>query len=462
MAGMSSGPDHAAHETETAPPLAGTTYPLHEHTLANGLRVIASPDHGSPSVAVNLWYRVGSRHERAGLTGFAHLFEHIMFQGSAHVASGEHFGLLQAAGASLNATTWFDRTNYFESLPIGGLDLALWLEADRMGTLLDALTEENFDTQREVVKEEKRQRYDNVPYGDVMERLGALTFPADHPYGHTTIGSMADLDAASVDDARAFFATHYVPGNAVLTIVGDLEPDEAFAKADEYFGPLPAGAVPPDELAAPLPPLTGLPHDEAYADVPAEAVYFTWRLPSLDKPAFDAAELALSILGGGQTSRLHRELVRRTELAQGAGSAALGLIGGNSLGFATARARDGVSTDRLTEALVTEIDRFAEEGPTDLELRRAKAQFERGWLQSMARLDSRADQIGQFATLLGSPSRINTALAEVNAITADQVRRAAADHLRSDQRATLTYHRSGDTGSGTGDSDGGSTEQEDA
>ena len=162
--------------------------------------MIASPDHAAPSVAVNLWYDVGSRHEQPGRTGFAHLFEHVMFQGSRHVESGQHIGLLQAAGASVNATTWFDRTNYFETLPSGGLDLALWLEADRLGTLLDALTQESLDNQREVVKEEKRQRYDNVPYGDAMQRLIELTFPADHPYGHTVIGSMDDLNAATLED----------------------------------------------------------------------------------------------------------------------------------------------------------------------------------------------------------------------------------------------------------------------
>ena len=180
---------------------AGATlaYPIVQRTLGNGLRVVASPDHQTPTVAVNLWYDVGSRDEEPGRTGFAHLFEHLMFQGSTHVPSGQHIGLLQAAGASVNATTWFDRTNYFETLPTGGLDLALWLEADRLGTLLDALTQESLDNQREVVKEEKRQRYDNVPYGDAMELLNALTFPPDHPYGHTTIGSMDDLNAATLE-----------------------------------------------------------------------------------------------------------------------------------------------------------------------------------------------------------------------------------------------------------------------
>ena len=224
---------------------AALRYPIEQHRLDNGLRVIASPDHVAPSVAVNLWYGVGSRHEEPGRTGFAHLFEHVMFQGSAQVPSGQHMALMQAAGASVNATTWFDRTNYFETLPTGGLDLALWLEADRLGSLLDALTQENLDNQREVVKEEKRQRYDNVPYGDVMERLIALTFPTDHPYGHTTIGSMADLDAATLADVGAFFRRHYLPNNAVLTIAGDIEPEDAFTRAQTYFGTLPAGPLPP-------------------------------------------------------------------------------------------------------------------------------------------------------------------------------------------------------------------------
>jgi zinc protease len=200
-------------------------YPIVQHTLGNGLRVISSPDHIAPSVAINIWYDVGSRDEEEGRTGFAHLFEHVMFQGSAHVASGQHIALLQAAGAVVNATTWFDRTNYFETLPTGGLDLALWLEADRMGTLLDALTQQNLDNQREVVKEEKRQRYDNVPYGDVQELLDTLTFPPDHPYGHITIGSMEDLDAATLDDVHSFFRRHYLPNNAILSIVGDVDPD---------------------------------------------------------------------------------------------------------------------------------------------------------------------------------------------------------------------------------------------
>lgn len=416
-------------------------YPIVQRTLDNGLRVIASPDHGVPSVAVNLWYDVGSRHEEPGRTGFAHLFEHVMFQGSAHVGTAQHIALMQAAGAAVNATTWFDRTNYFQTLPTGGLDLALWLEADRMGTLLDALTQENLDNQREVVKEEKRQRYDNVPYGDVMERLVELTFPADHPYGHTTIGSMEDLNAASLEDVHTFFRTHYTPSNAVLTIAGDVTAEAAFARAETYFGHLPNVPAAPDPATAPLPALTGVPRAETTADVPAEAVYLTWRLPARNHPDFDAVDLAFSVLGQGQTARLHRALVRRLEHAEATGANAMGLIGGTSFGIAYARARDEVSPETLEQDLITEIAQLLEEGPTEIELRRAKAQFERHWLHELARIDSRADALGEYATLEGDPSLINSRIAAVNAVDTDRLVTAARTWLAPEARATLIYRK---------------------
>ena len=194
-----------------------------QHTLENGLRVIVAPDRVAPVAAINLWYDVGSKHEQPGRTGFAHLFEHFMFQGSRHVAKAEHLGIVQGAGGVCNATTYFDRTNYFETLPSHEVELGLWLEADRMATLLDALSEENLDNQRDVVKNEKRQSYDNRPYGSFYEKLMAAVFPEGHPYHHTPIGSMADLDAASLEDVTAFFRTYYVPNNAVLTVAGDVE-----------------------------------------------------------------------------------------------------------------------------------------------------------------------------------------------------------------------------------------------
>jgi zinc protease len=422
-------------------PASTLSYPIVQRTLANGLRVVASPDHGTPTVAVNLWYDVGSRDEQRGRTGFAHLFEHLMFQGSANVPSGQHIGLLQAAGASVNATTWFDRTNYFETLPTGGLDLALWLEADRLGSLLDTMTQESLDNQREVVKEEKRQRYDNVPYGDVMERLIRLTFPADHPYGHTTIGSMDDLNAATLEDVQAFFRSHYLPSNAVLSIVGDVEPEAAFQRAETYFGHLHGGQKPAKAAAAPLPPLAGTEREETTADVPAEAVYLTWRLPARGSREFDALDLAFSILGHGQTSRLHKRLVRGAELAESAGATALGLIGGSSYGFAYGRAREGVSVEQVEEALVEQVDGLLSSPPSEQELRRAQAQFERHWLHELARVDSRADAFGEFATLHRNPALVNTRIAEVTALGRDDVMDAARSRLRSDQRATLVYRQ---------------------
>src|SRR5664280_1386264 len=206
-------------------------YKIAESTLANGLRVIVSEDHSVPNVTVDLWVNVGSRHEVEGRTGFAHLFEHLMFQGSANVASGEHFSALMAAGGRLNATTWFDRTNYFETVPRGAMDLALWMEADRHGHLLDAVNQESLDNQRDVVKEEKRQRYANLPYGNALIDIYAAIFPKGHPYHHATIGSMTDLDAASLQDVHEFFRSHYGPNNTVLALVGDLTADEGFAAA---------------------------------------------------------------------------------------------------------------------------------------------------------------------------------------------------------------------------------------
>ncbi len=228
-----------------------------ERRLANGLRVIVAPDHLVPVVAVNLWYDVGSKHEAPGRTGFAHLFEHFMFQGSAHVAKAEHMSIVQGSGGVCNATTWFDRTNYFETLPSNQLELGLWLEADRLATLLDALSQENLDNQREVVKNEKRQSYDNRPYGSFYEKLMAAVFPPGHPYHHTPIGSMADLDAASLEDVTAFFRTYYAPDNAVLTIVGDVEAEVAFEAVERWFGPIPASGAVPRFVAPATPPHIG-------------------------------------------------------------------------------------------------------------------------------------------------------------------------------------------------------------
>src|SRR3981189_2296383 len=208
-----------------------------KYTLPNGLQVILHVDHKLPMVHVNSWYHVGSANERAGRTGFAHLFEHMLFQGSANVGANEHFELVQGAGGTLNGSTWLDRTNYFETVPSNQLELALWLEANRMGYLLPAMTQQKLDTQRDVVQNERRWAMDNQPYGTWWERLPALAFPVGHPFHHSLIGSMADLDAASLDDIAQFFATYYTPDNAVLSITGDFDRDEARAMVERHFGP---------------------------------------------------------------------------------------------------------------------------------------------------------------------------------------------------------------------------------
>ena len=219
--------------------------PIERFTLDNGLRVNLTHDATTPVVAINLWYGVGSRNEREGKTGFAHLFEHMMFQGSEHVPKNRHFELIERAGGSLNATTWFDRTNYFETVPSHHLELALWLESDRMGWMLPAMTQEKLDNQRDVVMNEKRQRYDNQPYGDWDEWIQAMVFPESHPYHHTVIGSMADIEAATLEDVAEFFQTYYVPNNAVLTVCGDFSRDEALDLIERHFGGIPPGGETP-------------------------------------------------------------------------------------------------------------------------------------------------------------------------------------------------------------------------
>jgi zinc protease len=415
-------------------------YPIAEQTLDNGLRVVVSTDRAVPIVAVNIWYDVGSRHEPPGLTGFAHLFEHLMFQGSRNVESGQHFALLESAGASLNASTFFDRTNYFESLPSGGLDLALWLEADRMGYLLDAVNQENLDNQRDVVKEEKRQSYDNRPYGDSYERLVRLAFP-DHPYGHMTIGSMADLDAATLEDVHAFFRTHYGPNNAVLTIVGDVTEEDAFDAAKRYFGHLPAIPQPPPAPDGTVGPLQGIFRDDVVSDVPSDLISMMFRLPAEGTPEVDAASLALDVLVGGQSGRLNRRLVRDEQIAQSVSGGALPLVGGISLGTLTGIASEGIDLQKVEDALAEEVEKLAVDGITADELATVQAQAERDWLEQLSTYSGRADEMSHHALLLGDPNGVNTRIDQIRAVTAGQVQQVAAEWIRADRRAQITYRR---------------------
>ena len=414
-------------------------YQIADRTLDNGLRVIVSEDHSVPNVTVNLWVNVGSRHEVEGRTGFAHLFEHLMFQGSRNVPSGEHFAALMAAGGRLNATTWFDRTNYFETVPRGAMALALWLEADRHGHLLDAVNQENLDNQRDVVKEEKRQRYDNVPYGNALVDIYAATFPKGHPYHHATIGSMEDLDAASVEDVHEFFRRYYGPNNTVLTLVGDLTPDEGFAAAEQYFGPLPATAAASRGPVEPLAALSEPQRVERIEDVPSDRLHVAFRLPVDDTPEFFASSLATDIIGGLSTSRLYQRLVRHDQIANSVSAQAMGFVDGVSLGFMVIDVADGCSADAVEAATCEELVRFAAQGPTDIEMESAMAQTERGWLSSLASQEERADHICHHVALQGDTGHINTFLDRLGEVTAAQVQQAATRWLMPRSRAVVAY-----------------------
>ncbi|WP_223267586.1 M16 family metallopeptidase [Streptosporangium nondiastaticum] len=411
-----------------------------EHRLANGLRVVLSEDHLTPVAAVCLWYDVGSRHEVKGRTGLAHLFEHLMFQGSAQVKGNGHFELVQGAGGSLNGTTSFERTNYFETMPAHQLELALWLEADRMGSLLTALDDESMENQRDVVKNERRQRYDNVPYGTAFERLTAMVFPDGHPYHHTPIGSMADLDAASLEDARAFFRTYYAPGNAVLSVVGDIDPEQTLAWIEKYFGSIPAhdGKQPPRDGS--LPDTIGEELRQVVREeVPARAMMAAYRLPQDGSREADAADLAVTVLGGGESSRLHNRLVRHDRTAVAAGFGLLRLAGAPSLGWLDVKASGGAEVPAIEAAVDEELARFAAEGPTPEEMERAQAQLEREWLDRLSTVSGRADELCRFAVLFGDPQLALTAVQRVLDITPEEVRRVAQARLRPDNRAVLVY-----------------------
>ncbi len=411
-----------------------------DERLANGLRLIVAEDHLAPVVAVNVWYSVGSKHEEPGKTGFAHLFEHVMFQGSAHVGKAEHMALVQGAGGTLNGTTWLDRTNYFETMPSHQLELALWLEADRMGTLLDALSQENLDNQREVVKNEKRWSYDNRPYGSWNEKILGHLFPVEHPYHHPTIGSMADLDAASVDDVKAFFATYYAPNNAVLSVVGDCDRETVRALVEKYFGPItPNPSIPPLPDMS-LPALLGTEIRETVEDrVPLPRVYVGFRAPAFGDHRLDALDLASQLLAGGKGSRLHRRLVRDERVAQDVAVFTLPFTGGASVCIGWATVRPGVDVDVVERIYLEELEKLASELPSDDELDRAKALTEADELGALARVEERADRLSMYATLCDDPALINTLLPRYLSVTAEQIRDIAREVFRADNRVVLTY-----------------------
>ena len=413
--------------------------PFETHRLDNGLRVVLSADRRLPIVAVNLWYNVGSRNERPGRTGFAHLFEHMMFQGSANVPDNGHFAMIEKAGGTLNGSTWLDRTNYFETLPSHYLELGLWLEADRMGGLLPAMTQEKLDNQRDVVKNERRWRVDNQPYGDWDERIQALMYPPEHPYHHSVIGSMEDLDAASLEDVSQFFRTYYAPNNAVLTVCGDFDVGEALSLVGRYFGGIPAGPPVPS-----LPGRTVVPdrmgsevRETVPQDISLPRLYLSYRIPPYGDDRYYAAFVAAFVLAWGKASLLYRRHVRGDAVLQDVTSYAFPIVVGASMLVTWATVRPGVSRERAEAAVLGQFDALA--SVTDEDVERARNLIESRHLAELQGVDERADQLSMYTTLFDDPARINTEIDRLRSVTTADVRSLASGFLGPDNRSVLWY-----------------------
>ena len=414
--------------------------PVETYELDNGLFVTLSEDHTAPIVAVNLWYHVGSANERVGRTGFAHLFEHMLFQGSAHVGANEHFELIQRAGGTLNGSTWLERTNYFETVPSHQLALALWLEADRMGDLLPAMTQEKLDTQRDVVKNERRWAVDNQPYGTMLEKLQELVFPVTHPFHHSLIGSMEDLSEASLDDIAQFFATYYTPDNAVLSIAGDFEPVEARRFVSEYFGPVPRGKGKPPLPPMNLPRVFGNPLREVvYDDVSLSRLFLAFRSPVFGTREYYAASVASAVLGLRKGSRLHRSLVRDRQIASEAACYTFDLAKGSDLLVVDVTARPEISPTQLEDETEREIDLIYRQGVAAADVNRAVALIETDLISSLQQAGERADRLSMFATYFRNPDLINDQVASYRAVTADRVNALISERFGPDNRASLIY-----------------------
>lgn len=414
--------------------------PIESYRLPNGLTVALSQDHTAPIVAVNLWYHVGSANERPERTGFAHLFEHMLFQGSANVEANEHFELVQRAGGTLNGSTWLDRTNYYETLPSHQLALALWLEADRMGRMLPAMTQQKLDTQRDVVKNERRWTVDNQPYGSWWERLPALAFPESHPFHHSLIGSMEHLSAASLEDVAEFFRIYYTPDNAVLTVAGDFDRAETQRLIDEYFGPIPRGSGRPPLRDMSVPDVFGTTLREVVPDAVAlPRLFVACRTPVFGTDGYYAASLAAAILGLRTGCRLEQSLVRKQRVASQATAFTYDLAKGSDLLVVDATAHPGVSPEQLETAVLAELDAIHRDGVSDDEVARAIALIETSFVTSVQSVGERADQISRFTTYFGDPELVNGQVDRYRAVRTEDVSRLARERLGSDNRALLMY-----------------------
>jgi zinc protease len=409
------------------------------HRLGNGLDVLVHEDHGCPIVAVNLWYHVGSKNEHPGRTGFAHLFEHLMFEGSQHLDKG-YFQPLQESGASLNGSTNTDRTNYWEVVPTNALDLALWMESDRMGYLLPALTDQKFNNQRDVVLNERRQNYENRPYGLAGMAIVSALYPPDHPYHWMTIGAADDIRTARIDDVRAFFQTYYRPRNASLALAGDVRTDEAFAMAEEYFGDIEGGDEPPPVEFTTPPPFPSEVRLLLEDRVELPRLYMVWHSPALFGPDDAELDMVADVLAGGKTSRLYRTRVYEERIAtEVAASQNSREIGGSFQVVATAA--PGRTLAELERSITRELVRLTEQGPTSGEMERCLAQAEAHFvyrLQTVGGFGGKSDQLNAYNVFLGDPGYFGRDLARYRVVTAAKMRRAASQWLGPSSRVILS------------------------
>jgi len=405
-----------------------------DQKIANGLRVIIAVDRAAPVYGISVTYNVGSRNERPGRTGFAHLFEHMMFEGSENVGKGEHFILVFNNGGNMNGTTNEDRTNYFEALPKNQLDLGLYLESDRMRSL--AVNQSNLDNQRNAVQEERRVGEDNQPYGHAYLDIDNLAYD-NFAYKHSTIGEMSDLNAASVNDVKAFFRIYYAPNNAVLTLVGDLDPAAALEKVKKYFGNIPS------QPTSPSVDMTEPPHygerRETIHDPLARTplVLMAYHIPPGNTPDNEAFHVLANVLGQGQSSRLYQRLVKEKQFATQVFVQADERRGPSLLYF-YAFLRPGVKPEDCEAGIRDEIAAVQKDGITAEEVAKARVQFLRGQIQTRQSDLYTAMRIGQYAVYFGDPNLINTVVDKFNAVTADQVKEAAQKYLVPEQLSVVT------------------------
>jgi zinc protease len=401
--------------------------PFEHYQLANGLNVILSADHSVPTVAIDMWYHVGSKNEVPGRTGFAHLFEHVMFTGSGHVPYGLHDKLTEGVGGYNNGSTTNDRTNYYEVVPSNYLQSAIWLESDRMGFLLDALDSAKLNAQRDVVKNERRQSYDNQPYGRTSEIISAAMYPKGHPYSWPVIGSMSDLSAASVEDVKNFFRLYYAPNNATITIVGDFDPAEAKAWVQKYFGDLPRGKT----ITRPQVRLVALANEKrlVFEDrVQIPRLTISWPTVGTTHPDDHVLDVLASILAGSRTSRLQKELVYDRQWAAAVGAQQRTAENGGEFRI-TLTPRPGHTLTELELATDSIIQRLQRDGPTADEVARAKAGIELGFVSGLESNIAKADLLADGLVFHGDPGYYKKEYSEAESVTPAEVKRVADRYL---------------------------------